>query len=72
MEDQLQVFVNERMKLGNQMNILMDLMKIPKEERNFEELKNKIEKMIEENDTLPAEVENILKFPLHMDYLVLF
>ena len=31
----------------NQMNILMDLMKIPKDERNFVELKNKIEKLLQ-------------------------
>ena len=48
--DEFQGMVNERQKLGNQMTILMDLLKIPKEERNFEELKNKIEKIIEEND----------------------
>ena len=34
----------------NQMNILMDLMKIPKDERNFVELKNKIEKIIAEKN----------------------
>ena len=34
---------NERVKLENQMNILMNLMKIPEEKRNFLELKNAIE-----------------------------
>ena len=36
---------NEREKLENQMNILMNLMKIPEEKRNFLELKNGIEKL---------------------------
>ena len=36
---------NEREKLENQMNILMDLMKIPEEKQNFLELRNTIEKL---------------------------
>ena len=58
MEDQFQVLVNERMKLENQMTILMDLLKIPKEERNFKELRDRIEKMIEENDNLTTYIQS--------------
>ena len=36
----------------------MDLMKIPKEERNFEELKIKIEKMIQENVNLTSKIQS--------------
>ena len=42
----------------NQMNILMDLMKIPKDERNFVELKNKIEKIIAEKKHLTIYTSN--------------
>ena len=50
--DEFHDMASERKKLENQMAILMDLLKIPEEgERNFEELKNKIENLIKENDS---------------------
>ena len=48
--DEFQGMVNKGRKLENQITILMDLMKIPEDERNFEELKKRIEKMIEEKN----------------------
>ena len=48
--DEFQGMVDKGRKLENQITILMDLMKIPEDERNFEELKKRIEKMIEEKD----------------------
>ena len=44
-DEEFQEIVNEQEKLGNQMTILMDLLKIPKEERNFEELKKWLKQM---------------------------
>ena len=46
--DEFQGMVNEREKHENQMTILMDLLKIPKEERKFQELRDKIENPIQE------------------------
>ena len=44
---------NKEKQLENQITILMDLMKIPAEERNFQELKKRIEKLMEEKE-IPA------------------
>ena len=44
-ETKLSIQSNEREKLENQMNILMDLMRIPEENHNFLELRNRIEKL---------------------------
>ena len=44
-ETKLSIQSNEREELENQMNILMDLMRIPEENRNFLELRNRIEKL---------------------------
>ena len=57
-KEQLQGMVNDRKKLENQMNILMDLMKIPKENRNFLELRNKIAKIMEEKEPATNLIEN--------------
>ena len=43
------------------MKILMDLLKIPTEERNFEALRDKIEKMIEENDNFKSNGQEMAK-----------
>ena len=56
--EEFQGMVNEREKHKKQMNILMDLLKIPIEERNFEVLRGKIENMIEENDNMKSKNEN--------------
>ena len=50
--------VNEQKKHENQMTNLMDLLKIPKEERNFEELRERIEKMIENNNNLTTYIQS--------------
>ena len=42
--DEFQGMVNEREKHENQMTILMHLLKLPKEERNFAGLRDRIEK----------------------------
>ena len=44
-ETNLSIQNNECEKLENQMNILMDLIKIPEQSRNFLELKNGVEKL---------------------------
>ena len=41
---------NKEKQFENQITILMDLMKIPAEERNFQELKKRIEKLMEEKE----------------------
>ena len=51
-----QGILNERKMHEIQITILMNLLKIPIEERNFRALKNKIEKMIEENDNLTTNI----------------
>merc|ERR1711974_510636 len=56
--DEFQGAVNKGKQLENQITILMDLMKIPEEERNFQELKNRIEKMIEEKDILATQIQS--------------
>ena len=56
--EEFQGMVNEREKHENQMIILMDLLKIPKEERNFEGLRDRIEKMIEENYNLTTYIQS--------------
>ena len=50
--EEFQGMVNKLEMHENQISILMDLLKIPKEEGNFEVLQDKIQKMIEENDYL--------------------
>ena len=50
--DEFQGMVNKLEMHENQISILMDLLKIPKEEGNFEVLQDKIQKMIQENDYL--------------------
>ena len=82
-----QGILNERKKHEIQITILMNLLKIPIEERNFRALKNKIEKMIEENDNLTTKndncqlmngvispMENILNNPglQHISEMILF
>ena len=44
-ETNLSIQSNEREKLENQMNILMDIMKIPEENQKILQLKNGIEKL---------------------------
>ena len=56
---EFQGMVNDRKKLENQMNILMDLLKIPEEKRNFLELRNKIEKILEENEPATSLIDQI-------------
>ena len=82
-----QGILNERKMHEIQITILMNLLKIPIEERNFRALKNKIEKMIEENDNLTTKndncqlmngvispMENILNNPglQHISEMILF
>ena len=55
----------ERQKLENQMNILMDLMKIPKEKRNFCLLREEIENLISEHIKEKECAENLAtNFPM--------
>ena len=49
-KEEFQGMVKNQKEYENQMNILMDLMKIPKENRNFLELRNKIAKIMGENE----------------------
>ena len=49
---------NKEKQFENQINILMDLMKIPAEERNFQELKKRIEKMMEEKEILAIQIQS--------------
>ena len=37
---------------------LMDLLKIPVERRNFEELRNRIQNLIEEKDNVSAQIQS--------------
>ena len=45
-------------KPQDQITNLMDLLKIPEEKRNFNELRNRIQNLIEENDSLTAQIES--------------
>ena len=56
--DEFKDMVKERKNLENQMNILMELFKIPEQGRNFEELKDQIEKMMEENIILTTQIQS--------------
>ena len=49
----------ERQKLENQMNILMDLMKLPKEKRNFCLLREEIENLMSEHIKEKERAENL-------------
>ena len=49
---------NKEKQFENQINILMDLVKIPAEERNFQELKKRIEKMMEEKEILAIQIQS--------------
>ena len=49
---------NKEKQFENQINILMDLIKIPAEERNFQELKKRIEKMMEEKEILAIQIQS--------------
>ena len=44
-------------QLENQMTILMGMLKIPAEERNFQELKKRIENLIEEKEIPAMQIE---------------
>ena len=57
-KEEFQGMVNDRKEHENQMNILMDLVKIPKENRNFLELRNKIAKIMEENEPATNLIEH--------------
>ena len=50
--EEFQGMVDKGKQLENQITILMDLMKIPEQERHFEELKKRIENLINEKDTV--------------------
>ena len=54
----VQGMVSKEKQLENQITILMDLMKMPEEKRNFVELKNRIEKVIEEKDILATQIKS--------------
>ena len=55
----------ERQKLENQMNILMDLMKIPEEKRNFCLLREEIENLMSEHIKEKERAENLAtNFPM--------
>ena len=58
MTNYVQGMVNEQERHENQMNILLDLLKIPTEERNFKRLRDRIENMIEENDNLTSCIQS--------------
>ena len=45
-------------KPQDQITNLMDLLKIPEEKRNFNELRNRIQNLIEENDSLTAQIQS--------------
>ena len=45
-------------KPQDQITNLMDLLKIPEEKRNFNELRNRIQNLIEEKDSLTAQIES--------------
>ena len=53
-DEKFQDMINKVKQHENQMKILMDLMEIPENERNFVELKNKIERIIAEKNILQA------------------
>ena len=42
----------------DQVTNLMDLLKIPVEKRNFEELRDRIQNLIEEKDNMPAQIQS--------------
>ena len=56
--EEFQGMVNKLEMHENQISILMDLLKIPKEERNFEELRDNIENMIKENVNLTTYIQS--------------
>ena len=45
-------------KPQDQITNLMDLLKIPEEKRNFNELRNRIQNLIEQNDSLTAQIQS--------------
>ena len=52
---------NKEKQLENQFTILMDLMKIPAEERNFQELKKRIEKLMEAKEIPAMQITAVLR-----------